>query len=242
MVSRSKQPADAHGEILAVATRLFASRGFEGTSLGDIAAEVGMRKPSLLYHFESKEALREAVLDHVLARWTETLPRILLAATAGEDQFDAVTREIVDFLAADPDRARLIVREALDRPNEFRLQLARHVKPVVENVAGYVRRGQEHGKLRADVDPEAYLFHTTVLLVCGVAFTDSFHPLMPGSRRHGGPRERLRKELLRVAKSSLFVSDAARGNVRGKVKRWPISSKTTTTSATTSRRASTGRR
>ena len=214
MVGRAKELPDARTEIVAVATRLFASRGFEGTSLGDIAEQVGIRKPSLLYHFESKQALREAVLEHVLARWTETLPRILLAATAGEDQFDAVTREIVEFLATDADRARLIVREALDRPEEFSEQLGRHVKPVVENLAGYVRRGQEHGELRAEVDPEAYLFQTTVLLVCGVAFTDSFGALVPAHRRHGSSRERLTKELLRIAKSSLFCAAPAKHGAR----------------------------
>jgi TetR/AcrR family transcriptional regulator len=214
MVGRTTAPArgtaspDARQAILSVATRLFAARGFEGTSLGEISAQVGIRKPSLLYHFPSKEALREAVLDHVLARWTETLPRLLLAATAGEDQFDAVTREIVTFLSTDPDRARLIVREALDRPNDFREQLARHVRPVIINVAAYVRKGQKHGELRADSDPEAYLFQTTVLLICGVAFSDSFHQLMPAHPRRGLARERLTRELLRIAKSSLFESAA----------------------------------
>ena len=200
----STASSGSRAEILSVATRWFASRGFDGTSLADIADEVGVRKPSLLYHFESKEALRQAVLDSVLARWTETLPRILIAATAGEDQFDGVTREIVSFLFEDPDRARLIVREALDRPEDFREQLARHVAPVVQNVAGYVKRGQKHGELRADVDPEAYLFHTIVLLVCGVAFSDSLHSLIPEHPRRGGARDRLTRELLRVAKSSLF--------------------------------------
>jgi AcrR family transcriptional regulator len=223
--ARDKASPDVRREILSVATRLFASRGFDGASLGDIAAEVGVRKPSLLYHFSSKDELRQAVLDDVLARWNETLPRLLIAATAGEDQFDAVTREIVSFLRADPDRARLILREALDRPNDFRSQLARHVQPVIVNLAGYVRKGQKHGELTADADPEAYLFQTTVLLVCGVAFSDSFHQLMPAHPKHGAARERLCRELLRMAKSSLFcevsrpVKPARVQVMRGKRKR-----------------------
>lgn len=209
---------DVRQEILSVATRLFASHGFEGTSLGDIAGEVGVRKPSLLYHFSSKEVLRQAVLDHLLARWTAKLPKLLLAATAGEDQFDAVTREIISFLSDDPDRARLIVREALDRPRDFREQLAEHVQPVIVNVAGYVRKGQKHGELRAAVDPEAYLFQTTMLLVCGVAFSDSFHQLMPAHPKHGSARERLCRELLRMAKSSLFSEPVGKKR-RAKVSR-----------------------
>src|SRR5688500_1077833 len=102
MQSARLSTPDVRAEILTVATRRFAVRGFDGTSLGDIADEVGIKKPSLLYHFASKDLLRQAVLEHLLARWTETLPRALLAAAAGEDQFNAVTSELVSFLEADP--------------------------------------------------------------------------------------------------------------------------------------------
>lgn len=196
--------SDMRGEILRAATRLFAERGFDGTALQDIAEAVGVRKPSLLYHFASKEELHQRVLDEVLARWNDSLPRILLAATAGEAQFEGVTREIVTFFNADPDRARLLIREALDRPAEMRARLAKHVQPVIVNLAGYVKRGQRAGDLRSDVDPEGYLFHTVVLLLCGVAFGDSLSGLMPRKSEFGAPKGRLTRELLRMAKASLF--------------------------------------
>src|SRR5689334_20820974 len=129
MVERSTNEAKATAtpdQILRVATHLFAERGFDGTSLQDIAAAVGLRKPSLLYHFASKDDLRRAVLESLLSRWNDVLPRLLLAATSGEDQFTSLIDEAVGFFAADPDRARLILREALDRPAELRLLLSAH--------------------------------------------------------------------------------------------------------------------
>ncbi|MBX3127846.1 MAG: TetR/AcrR family transcriptional regulator [Polyangiaceae bacterium] len=218
MVSRPGAPLerpDMRREILTHATRLFAAGGYEGTSLQQIADAVGIRKPSLLHHFASKEQLLQAVLDEVLARWNDTLPKLMLAATAGEGQFDAVTREIVSFFAEDLDRARLLIREALDRPDEMRERLRKHVRPVVVNLASTVGRGQARGQLHAGADPESYLFQTIILLVCGVTFSESFGPLMPRSSERGKPRERLHSELLRIAKSSLFLSPDAPGSFEG---------------------------
>ena len=214
--SRSEsRSSDMRSEILTAATRLFAQRGYDGTSLQSIADAVGIKKPSLLHHFESKDAMRQAVLDELLDRWRETLPRLMIAATAGQGQFDAVTREIVTFFTADTNRARLLIREALDRPEDMRRRLRRHVAPVVANLAVTVKRGQERGDLHDGADAEAYLFQAIILLVCGSVFSESFSPLLPKSSEHGRPLERLHAELLRLTKTGLFVAAGQPGTIEG---------------------------
>jgi AcrR family transcriptional regulator len=184
------------GQILEVATRLFAERGFDGASLQDIADAVGLRKPSLLYHFDSKDTLRRAVLESLLSRWNDVLPRLLLAASSGQDQFSALLDETIDFFAADPQRARLLLREALDRPAEFRSLLATYVRPWVDVVAEYVRKGVARGEIARAVDPEGYVVAVINLVLASFATQPSFGGVVP--------RERQIAELVRVARASLF--------------------------------------
>jgi TetR/AcrR family transcriptional regulator len=183
-------------QILVAATRLFAARGFDGASLQDIAEEVGIRKPSLLYHYPSKDDLRRAVLESLLSRWNDVLPRLLKAATSGEDQYDAVVGETYDFFAADPLRARLLLRELLDRPDIVRGLVDTHVAPWVEVVAGYVRRGIERGDIHREVDPEAFVVAAINLIVSSVATGDCLGAMLSPARQ--------RTEILRLAKAALF--------------------------------------
>ncbi|MBI4700130.1 MAG: TetR/AcrR family transcriptional regulator [Deltaproteobacteria bacterium] len=196
---------DARSEILRAATKLFAARGFDGTSLRQIADAVGIRKPSLLYHFSTKEALLKAVLGEVLERWNEVLPRLLMAAASGERRFEAVMHEMTGFFAEDPDRARLLLREILDRPAQMRRQLARHVAPWVRVVADYIRTGQRHGQIHDEVDPEAYVVHVVGMVVSGVAGAASLAgALLPAGRSDERPEQRHVRELVRVARQALF--------------------------------------
>jgi AcrR family transcriptional regulator len=198
---------DVRLEILRVATRQFATRGFDGTSLKDLADEVGIRKPSLLYHYPSKEQLRLAVLEQLLNRWNEVLPRLLMAAAGGERRFESVIRETVRFFAEDPDRARLLVREILDRPEDMRKRLVKYVSPWLDVVADYIRRGQEHDEVYDEVDPEAYILQITNLVVSGVAAAASLDGgLLPPDSPRGDPATRHTRELVRIARFSLFCA------------------------------------
>lgn len=196
-----------------VATRLFAAQGFDRTPLQEIADAVGIRKASLLYHFNSKDALRRTVLDNLLSHWNEALPRLLAAAASGQDQFVAIVTEMVRFFTADPDRARLLVREVLDRPEEVRAMIRERVQPWVDLVCNYIRKGKQQGMLRPDVDPEAYVIQVINLVVASVATYDCIGSLLPEEHGPDG-LDRHARELMRVAHSSLFLSSGV-GTPRG---------------------------
>ncbi|MEV4493006.1 helix-turn-helix domain-containing protein [Micromonospora coxensis] len=82
-----------HGDILSAAARRFAVTGYKGTSLQDIAREVGCSKAAVLYHFANKEAL----LAELMAKPLDVL-RQLDEQLAGLDGADAQTAAAEGFV------------------------------------------------------------------------------------------------------------------------------------------------
>jgi AcrR family transcriptional regulator len=143
-------------EILDVATRLFAERGYEGTSMNDVAERVGMRKASLFYHFTTKDALYEAVLDRLVASLQIALEAIYASSGTYADRLDAVTETMVGVLASHPYAARLLLREAMDWGPVIRGKLLERILLVLEAGAAWVRAGQEQGAF-VEGDPKQFV-------------------------------------------------------------------------------------
>ncbi|MFZ4718108.1 MAG: TetR/AcrR family transcriptional regulator [Ilumatobacteraceae bacterium] len=76
MATESSTPWPTRELILLEASRLFAVRGYRGTSTHDIAAAVGVRQPSLYKHFASKQEIAEELLRRDLTAGVEALERL----------------------------------------------------------------------------------------------------------------------------------------------------------------------
>ncbi|MBL8679031.1 MAG: TetR/AcrR family transcriptional regulator [Myxococcales bacterium] len=200
----SSSSLDARSKAVLAATRLFAAHGFDGTSVQDIADDLGVTKQAVLHHFASKEQLREAVLDEILEHWNERLPKLLLAATASEDRFDAVFGELFRFFFAEPNRARVVLREALDRPTIVRRLLEGPVRPWLAAVAGYIQSGVDRGQHHSGLDPEAYVVHVLLLVLSAAAGVHVMPAALGASSSGADAVDRYSKELARLARSALF--------------------------------------
>src|SRR3954462_2070635 len=114
----SKTPARPESASLrerarAAAVLLFSRHGFEGTSLQAIADEVQVSKQALLYHFASKEGLREAALQQMVELWRNALPRLLSALPRPEAPFDEALGEVMTLFRAEPAYPRFLLQELL---------------------------------------------------------------------------------------------------------------------------------
>lgn len=139
-------------EIVVEATSLFAERGYEGASMGDLAERVGLRKASLFHHFPSKDVLYATVLTHLL----DSVKTAIFSAAQTEgtycERLDRLTDTITTTLGAQPHTARLLVREALDWGPVMREHLGTTVKDILAAALEFAREGQREGVFDEKLD------------------------------------------------------------------------------------------
>jgi TetR/AcrR family transcriptional regulator len=181
----------------AAAVRLFARQGYEGTSVQSIADEVGVSKQALLYHFSSKEGLRQAALEEMVGMWRDVLPRLLSALTGQESGFEEVLFEIVTWTRSEPAYARFLMHELLTEQGASHPVL-QDIDPWMKVAADLIRRAQSEGKVRPDVDPEAWLISTATSILITMCLLDTPRPESAPSP------DRVVREMARVIGASLL--------------------------------------
>ena len=139
--------------ILEEAIRCFAENGYDGTSLNDIAAGVGIRRPSLLHHFASKEALYGEAFELLLSDWFMRLEAAITAPGTGQTRVELVISAGFDLFAGNPDYVRMMRREALDGGVHLGIDLAAVLRPMFDRVVTWLRREMDSGAIRRQ-DPE----------------------------------------------------------------------------------------
>ena len=150
-------------EILAASLELFSVQGFEATSISQIADAVGIRKASLYSHFESKQAILDALLKEVLEQYAA---RSVFARTDWEKDADALPATPdaavqmilgqLRYILHDPaiSRARkMLVIEQFRNPELAKLQTAQNYTDVLQYFTGLIQCLIRRGVLAED-DPQ----------------------------------------------------------------------------------------
>lgn len=146
-VSETDPPAKA--AILTAALAQFASRGFDGVSIRDIAAEAGFTNPAMFRHFASKEALGLALFEACYRRLSQALASPAVDAPPTLRDRIAACLEMIE---ASPDSVHFVL-ENLRRFWPLMPAGARKTSLVAAMRAAVVA-DQQAGRVRADIDPQ----------------------------------------------------------------------------------------
>ncbi len=134
--------------ILSEAQSCFANQGFEGTSLNDIAAGVGIRRPSLLHYFPSKEAIYRQVLDVALTDWGLRIDEARSESLAGWELVDKVLEVSFDFFRLNPEVVRIVRREALTDREHLGFNLGSALRPFFLRSVAFFEREMDAGTFK----------------------------------------------------------------------------------------------
>ena len=100
--------------LLEAALGEFARVGFGQAKLADIAAVAGITRPSLLYHFRTKEELYEATVKRSFRRLALVLGDAMSATGPFVERLRLTLVRYLDFVASEPAVARIVMRELLE--------------------------------------------------------------------------------------------------------------------------------
>ncbi len=141
------QSTGTAAELVAAARELFAAHGYDGASTRAITQRAGANLGAITYHFGSKDALYEAVLESVAEQMRSRLRDAAGSAGAPLDRIDRLVRAMFQYLQENPTLPRLLTQQLasvrpLPRParNTLRANIGLMVSLIAE--------GQQDGSIR----------------------------------------------------------------------------------------------
>lgn len=137
-------------ELTRIAARLFAERGYQGTSLADLAAGLGVQKPSLYHHIRSKEDLLWEVAGEGAAAFHAGLDGV--AAGPAPERIRLALRAHLAVVAGQLDAATVFTREWRYLEGDRRERFLAERRRYEERIRDLFRDGVERGELRPDLD------------------------------------------------------------------------------------------
>ena len=152
--------------ILVAAMDAFGTRGYDGTSLDDLARELGIRKQTILYWFPSKEGLLEAVVDRCAEEVTRRLVHGLEGAGDGFGRVEAMVRAMFRLAARHPAMLGFL-REVTRLGPPASSRLLGRLEPLIDRASGFLEAEMDAGRMRRH-DPRLLLL-AAYSMVTGMA-------------------------------------------------------------------------
>jgi AcrR family transcriptional regulator len=146
-------------EIVDASMKLFARRGYHGTSISHIAEATGLTKGALYWYFKGKEDLFLTVLERIKENWRKTVLSRIEEPDAVLEKLEGLFDSTSEMVASNdnPYSMHLFLVAAGAQPEmpEFEHAIKSAYSEHVKIIADTIRTGQEDGEIRRDIDAES---------------------------------------------------------------------------------------
>jgi AcrR family transcriptional regulator len=145
---------DKQIQILEVAEKLFANKGFDGTSIRDIAAEAGVNVAMISYYFKSKENLMQSIFEKSMGSFRVRVESLLKDESL--NSFQKMEILIDDKINGIMERQRfykIMICEQVTNKNPIIVEFVNEMKKKnAEAVNKLIREGQKKGEYKKGID------------------------------------------------------------------------------------------
>jgi AcrR family transcriptional regulator len=184
--------ATSRDAILEAALRCFAAKGYAATTIKDLASEAEVNSALLYYYFADKETLYRETLRHVATQLSEAAGSRLEDDVPPDEAVRRFVEQQAEFLIAHPHVPRLLLREMLEHTGRHAEgAIVALIGTVFKALCDVVRRGQQQGIFRDDVDPR-YAAISTISLVAYFVIARPIVGIALGDGLSGPTEERTR--------------------------------------------------
>lgn len=201
-----RRPTDTRDRVLQVAQVLFAERGYRGTSLRDIAKRIGIKAPSLLHHFPSKQLLYLAVLDKMFESLEDAANAIAWGRESRQERMRQAVGNAIDFIAMHPDFVRIMWKEMADESGIGRQVLKRRLPPLFSTAVNFIFRGQRDGEFRPEVDPLHFMWSLNSITIGYFTTAAMLRRLWGMNLLEPAMIERRKREVIDMVERTLFTT------------------------------------
>ena len=152
--ARRGRPGHDQAAVLRAAIDLFNRKGYDATSIGDVAEELGVTKSAVYHHVPSKEHLLAAALDEALDGLASAIDGAVDGAHPGSaaDRLRSAVEQSVEVLVDHLPAVTLLLR--VHGNSEVELAALRRRRALDDKLAGLVQAAADEGALRADIPPD----------------------------------------------------------------------------------------
>ncbi len=166
--------------LLSAAAELFAARGFDGTTVDEIARRAGANKAMVSYHFGGKAGIYEEILATTFAHAAGEVQAILDEGLPAGETLGRFTRAFLRLVAERPHFPAIMLREAMSGGRHMTDRVLPHFVGVFLRVRGIIERGIAEGEFRP-VDPVL----THLALMGSLLFFPATEPMRERLTRDG---------------------------------------------------------
>ncbi|WP_010523540.1 TetR/AcrR family transcriptional regulator [Nesterenkonia sp. F] len=146
---RGRPGYDREG-LIRVCVEAFNRHGYEATSMGVLARELGISKSAIYHHVSSKEEILDIALSRSLAELERVVSEAESRGAPAVDELEEIIRGSVAVLTASLPHVTLLLR--LRGNSELEIRALQRRREITLRIAELIRRAQDDGDLRDDVD------------------------------------------------------------------------------------------